>query len=241
MSLDFFPAIEPTTGSVDSVVILLHGYGANGWDLLDLGKHWSADLPNTVWLCPHAPDILEGTSEGMEAYQWFSLMDIDPQARLDRTRAVAPVVSDFVTQALSHYAIASEKLILGGFSQGCMMALYTAFRFPQPLGGVLGFSGRFPHKADWDTELIQPSRTLLLHGEADEVIPISDFVQSRRELGRLNMPHVAESEPFLGHGISERGVTLGGRFIRHCLSVTPETDSQFADRFLNPSLNRADA
>jgi phospholipase/carboxylesterase len=241
MSLDFFPAIEPTTGKADSVVILLHGYGANGWDLLDLAKSWSTALPNTAWLCPHAPELLEGTSEGMEAYQWFSLMGIDTESRLERTRAVAPVVMDYVHAALEAYDIPSDKLILGGFSQGCMMALYSAYRFAtplvtKPLGGVLGFSGRFPHKPDWDTELIHKSRTLLLHGESDEVIPVSEFVQSRRELARLEIPHVAESEPFLGHGISERGLTLGGRFIQHCLSVSPEQDSDFAADFLKPAL-----
>ena len=237
MSLDFFPAIEPTTGKADSVVILLHGYGANGWDLLDLAKSWSVALPKTAWLCPHAPDLLEGTSEGMEAYQWFSLMGIDAESRLERTRAVAPVLMNYVHAALEQYEVSSEKLILGGFSQGCMMALYTAYRFStllnaQPLGGVLGFSGRFPHQAGWDTELVQKPRTLLLHGESDEVIPVSEFVQSRRELVRLEIPHVAESEPFLGHGISERGLILGGQFIQHCLSVPAENDQDFAEDFL---------
>src|SRR5688572_13453454 len=120
------PMIQPN-GAVHSAVILLHGLGANGANLLDIGKMMARNFPNTVFISPNAPFEFD-MMPGMDGYQWFPLTNWSPKSMLDGANKAAPILNEFIDEVLTKYNLPAEKLALIGFSQGTMMALHTALR-----------------------------------------------------------------------------------------------------------------
>ena len=134
------PSRPPALGGRPSrLVILLHGLGADGNDLIGLAPYWAPLLPTTEFLSPNAPFPCDMAPYG---YQWFSAQDRSPAAVLAGVRAAAPFLDAFIDDALAERGLDDADLALVGFSQGTMMALYVGLRRSQPVAGILGFSGR---------------------------------------------------------------------------------------------------
>lgn len=202
-----------SVGKPKSLVILLHGLGSNGQDLLSLAPIWSAELPDTVFVSPDAPFVCDMVPPGYpNSFQWFSLQDRDPAAILQGVMAAQPILDSFITEQMEKYDVLPEKTLLCGFSQGTMMSLYTAPRFPTKLGGVLGYSGALCGPPG---EVKLP--ICLIHGEADDVVPLSAYEHARGALIGAGFKVSGHTTPGLTHSIDQAGLDAGGVFLKSSL------------------------
>jgi phospholipase/carboxylesterase len=227
--------LKPASGhKAQQLVLLLHGVGANGADLMPLAKSWSTLLPDAEFICPNAPFPYDGLL--MEnAYQWFSLHDITIENREARVREAAPILNDFIDEQLAQRGLTDSELALVGFSQGTIMSLYLSLRRPHPCSALVGYSGRFPYTQSLSEELVSRPRMFLLHGTQDEVIPIGELDIALLTLKSQHVPVISYVAQGLGHSISAEEVKLGGAFLKYCFENPEATDQQSLEKF-NQSL-----
>lgn len=200
-------------GTPKSLVILLHGLGSNGQDLISLAPVLAPELPDTVFVSPDAPFACDMVPEGQDgSFQWFSLQDRDPHMVLQGVQRAQPILDSFITEQMEKYDVPSQKVVLMGFSQGTMMSLYTAPRFPQQLGGVLGFSGALCGEPG-----IRKVPICLIHGEADDVVPITAYNHARGKLIGKGFRVSGHTTPGLSHSIDQAGITAGSAFLKDVL------------------------
>jgi phospholipase/carboxylesterase len=205
------PSHPPAAGGdPQQLVILLHGVGADGNDLIGLAPHWGRMLPHAEFLSPNAPFPCDMAPFG---YQWFSLSNRAPQAIFDGIRGTAPSLDAFITEAMITRGLGPEQVALVGFSQGTMMALYVAPRRGQPLAALLGYSGALVAPELLAREAMSRPPVLLIHGEADEVVPSQALPAAVQGLKTAGFDVQAHMRPRLGHGIDPEGLMLGGQFL----------------------------
>lgn len=194
----------------ESMVILLHGLGSNGQDLISLAPFFAKDLPNTIFISPDAPFACDMVPPGYpDSYQWFSLQDRDPHKILQGVESAAPILQGFIEQQLQKYNVAPGKLVLCGFSQGTMMSLHVALRYPERLAGVLGYSGAL--NAEPGPQKIPVH---LIHGEADDVVPVDAYNHAREILQQNGFEVTGHTTPGLAHSIDEKGIESGTAFLK---------------------------
>ena len=196
----------------DSLVILLHGYGADGQDMLPIINHWQADLPRTLFIVPDAPFPCEVNPSGK---QWFSLQPFNLETITREANQNRYYMAQFIEDALSQTNVASTRLILAGFSQGGMFALHVGLTMSQPIGGIVGYSCAL---ASLDAEDIRTKPpVLLIHGEQDDVVPYHLMQDSAQRLKDYGIPTTTMSRANLAHGIDSQGLTSARKFIQQCL------------------------
>ncbi|HXF55601.1 MAG TPA: dienelactone hydrolase family protein [Hyphomicrobiaceae bacterium] len=205
------PRREPQGSSAHSLVILLHGYGANGEDLIALADAWQGQLPHTVFVSPNAPERLPFVAAS--AFQWFPLTLRDPDEYIRGALAVAPVLQRFIDAQLARYRLDPHRLALVGFSQGTMMALHVGLRRANAPAAIVGFSGVIAGPDRLSAELACRPPVLLIHGAADEVIPVEACHLTRETLAAAGVPVEWHIRPGLGHGIDPEGLKCAGRFL----------------------------
>lgn len=205
------PRLAPASGRpARELVVLLHGLGADGNDLIDLAPHWTPLLPETEFVAPHGAQPCDMAPMGR---QWFSLRDRSPDAMLAGARRAAQVLDAFLDDELARLGLADDRLALVGFSQGTMMALFTGLRRAHAPAAIVGYSGALVGASVLADELSVKPPLLLVHGDRDEVVPIAAFHDALPALGAAGLSvewHVCEG---LGHGIDARGLELGGDFL----------------------------
>jgi len=211
------PSLTPREGAPTSAVVLLHGYGANGDDLIDLGHAWRDMLPQTVFLAPDAPE--EIPFAGLGGRQWFPLTVRDPEEFWQGVNHAAPVVAAYLDDLLQRYDLTMSHVALVGFSQGCMMALHVGLRRPDSPAALIGFSGRLAGPEHLSTDLVSRPPILLVHGEDDEVIPVEAIHVAGQALKGAGLSVDCHVRPGLGHGIDTVGLGLAGRFLMNHLDV----------------------
>lgn len=215
------PRLAPLSGIARSLIVFLHGYGADGNDLIDLGREWQALLPDTAFASPHAPEACEMSPMGR---QWFPLTMRDPSERWHGVNHARPSLDAFLDQELQRNSLAPDRLALVGFSQGTMMALHVGLRRAVCPAAILGFSG-YLAGADHLNEATGKPAILLVHGDRDDVLPIDSLYMARESLGKAEIPcqwHIAMG---IGHGIDGGGLNHGGLFLAQSLSGrTPDLD-----------------
>jgi phospholipase/carboxylesterase len=205
------PTSAPAAGAAPrSLVILLHGYGSNGADLIGLVPYWRAALPDTLFLAPDAPQACPGAPGGR---QWWPLTSLSPEARAAGVRVSAPVLNAYIDSHLAAHGLTEEALALVGFSQGTMMALHVGPRRARPLAGILGYSGMLADPDALAREVVTKPPVMLLHGDADEVLPVGAMHQAKAELEDLGFEVSAHVSPGLGHSIDGEGLQRGARFL----------------------------
>lgn len=206
------PILEPQTGDVRCMVIFLHGYGADGQDLISLSESFKdqAFWKDCLFASPDAPFSFELAPFGR---QWFSLEKRDFESMFKGAQIAAPVLNKYIDEMLETYDLKPKNLILVGFSQGTMMALHTALRRKDSLGGIIGFSGSFLHGAEHDSDIASKTPIVLIHGEDDSVVPFSELAKAKDNLTRLGVPIETLRCPQLDHGISYEGIEKASQFL----------------------------
>ncbi|MCR9254545.1 MAG: alpha/beta hydrolase [Alphaproteobacteria bacterium] len=205
------PSIMPASGEeAQSVVVFLHGLGADGNDLISLGDALANVLPGTAFYSPDAPFPCDMAPFGR---QWFSLMDRDPAKVEAGIRVAAPMLDAFLDGLLDKHGLAADRLALVGFSQGTMMSLFVGPRRPEQIAGIVGFSGALvaPHALSAEKRTSPP--VILVHGESDGVVPFEMMHLAGSGLTEAGIAVESHGRPGLDHGIDPDGLTLAARFL----------------------------
>jgi phospholipase/carboxylesterase len=212
------PRHSPAAGGQPKrLVILLHGLGADGNDLIGLAPYWAPSLPDAEFLAPDAPFPCDMAPYG---HQWFSVQDRSPEAVLAGVRAAAPILDGFIDEALAERRLEDADLALVGFSQGTMMSLFVGLRRAKPVAGILGFSGRLLAPELLARELRSRPPVLLVHGTEDPLVPYDSLAAAERALTAAAVPVETLTCPGIGHSIDEAGLRRGGQFLRAVLAET---------------------
>lgn len=194
----------------EAMVILLHGLGSNGADLIDLARYWEHALPDTVFISPDAPFPCDMAPYG---FQWFSLQSRDPKDMLEGVKTAEPILNRFIDKTLEEYGIADEKLALVGFSQGTMMSLYAAPRRTKRIAGVLGYSGALLGAEGLGGSAIHKMPVRLIHGDADTVVPVQAYEMARAALEGAGFDVSGGVTRGLPHSIDNDGIESGAEFL----------------------------
>ena len=187
------PRLAPLSGGpAKSLVVFLHGYGADGNDLIDIGRMWAPVMPETAFVSPHAP---QPCAEAPVGRQWFPLAGTDQQKLREGVLAAAPVLDAFLDAELAAHGLGDDRLALVGFSQGTMMALHVGPRRAHPIAGIVGYSGLLPGPEFLKAEARQRPPVLLIHGDADPLIPAMALHVASRILGEAGFRSSGMSAP----------------------------------------------
>jgi phospholipase/carboxylesterase len=209
------PRLEPRSGPARQLVVFLHGYGADGNDLIEIGRAWQSLLPQAAFVSPHAP---EPCGQAPMGRQWFPLTFRDPNERWIGVNKAAPLLERFLAAELKRRNLAPSALALVGFSQGTMMALHHGLRRAVPPFAIVGYSGLLvvPPEGNPDTfaaEIKSRPPVLLVHGDQDDLIPAQALFQATSGLASLGVPVEWHLSQGVGHGIDQEGLRHGGEFL----------------------------
>jgi phospholipase/carboxylesterase len=199
------PNLAPARGPATHLVVLVHGYGADGQDLIGLADHWKTLLPTVAFAAPNAPSRIPGGP----GYQWFPISRIDPHEMQKGVEIAGPALDEYLDAELAQLGLPPERLALAGFSQGTMLSLHLGLRRKVRPAAIVGFSGLLagpPPDSD-----IPP--ILLTHGDSDTVIPPQAMFLAATQLGLAGAAvqwHLARG---MGHGIDPEGLEIAGQFL----------------------------
>ena len=199
------PTLAPARGPTTHLVVLVHGYGADGQDLLGLANHWQGVLPTVAFVAPNAPTRVPGST----GYQWFPISRIDPHEMQKGVEVAGPQLDEYMDGELARLGLPPENLALAGFSQGTMLSLHVGLRRKVRPAAIVGFSGLL-------AGLPPPGEIppiLLTHGDSDQVIPPQAMFMAATQLGAAGARvqwHLAHG---MGHGIDPEGLAIAGEFL----------------------------
>ena len=194
-----------------SAVILCHGYGGDGKDISILANYWRAHLPDTIFICPDAPEKCAASPTG---FQWFDLMDQTPEQVLSKSLVAENRLNKFIDEVKDKNNILSNQIIIGGFSQGCMISLQTAIKRKDTINSVIGYSGRIIDTEHLGKNIISSPNIILMRGDIDQIVPINSFLEAKDFFNKNN--YKIESHIFKNceHRIPTEGSSLGLQFIK---------------------------
>jgi len=198
------------------LVVFLHGYGANGQNLITLADDFAEILPQAFFLSPNAIEPWEGRFPN--AYQWFSLYENDQRKYLQKLSSeiknANKILQNFLNEQLTRFKLKHCELILIGFSQGSMMANYQAMISKQQLAGVISYSGKIIEPTSIGEEITSKTKTCLIHGREDSVLDFDNFLEAQKILTKLQIPVESHGLDDLDHAIDHRGINIAKQFIK---------------------------
>lgn len=201
-------------GAPRRLVLLIHGLGADGFDLVDLAPGWGRAVPEALFVAPHG---LEACDLAPHGRQWFSLQDRTPARMEAGVRAAAARLGAALDAELAALGLSRGDCALMGFSQGAMLALFMGLRMNPAPAAILAYAGRLLGAAALPAELAARPPVLLVHGEADEVVPIEGSRHAAQALAALGVPVETAWRPGLDHGLDEAGLALGALMLQRHL------------------------
>jgi phospholipase/carboxylesterase len=209
------PRLAPSSGSARQLVVFLHGYGADGNDLIEIGRAWQQYLPQAAFASPHAP---EPCGQAPVGRQWFGLTFRDPNERWRGVTQAAPGLERFLDAELRRHELPPAALALVGFSQGTMMALHVGLRRAVSPAAIVGYSGLLVLPPDnnveaFAAEIKSRPPVLLVHGDQDDLIPPQALFQATQGLSAIGVPVEWHLSAGVGHGIDAEGLRHGGEFL----------------------------
>jgi phospholipase/carboxylesterase len=211
---------EPHSGTIRSAVVFLHGYGANGADLLGLADVLGEHLPDTLFVAPDAPETIPMMPSGL---QWFPIPWIDGSSEEEQERGLLAAAADldaFLDALMVDEDLLPEQVVLFGFSQGTMMALHVTPRREDPVAGVVAFSGRLLSPDLLKDEAVSRPPVLLIHGDADDVVPPQSLPMAAEALQGAGWQDVyAHVMKGTAHGIAPDGLQVALAFMRDRLGL----------------------
>ena len=161
---------------INNVIILFHGYGGNGEDISMLTLNWKRFLPNTVFLCPNGH---EKCSINQSGFQWFDLSKDDPKYIIEQSLKAEQIIKKYINEAKDLYKLNNSQICLLGFSQGCMMSINIGLTSDENFNCVVGFSGKIINKENLSKRVTSKTKTFLLHGDMDAVVPSSNLLEAK--------------------------------------------------------------
>ena len=169
---------------IKNAIILLHGYGGDGKDISMLSLNWKRHMPNTVFICPngHEPCAINPTG-----YQWFDLTKEDSEYILDQSIKAEGILKKFIDEVKQEFKLSNSQICLSGFSQGCMMSLNVGLTSEKKFSCIVGFSGKIINQKDLKNRIKNNTETLLIHGDADQVVPSTHLLEAKDFLIRNNV------------------------------------------------------
>ena len=210
------PSFGPAAGGPPrQLVVLLHGVGADGQDLVGLAPMLARDLPHARFVAPDGPEPCDLAPYGR---QWFSLQDRRPERMLAGIVRTAPLLDAFLDEELARYGLTDADLALLGFSQGTMMSLHVGPRRPRAMACILGFSGALVGGEALPDQARSRPPVMLIHGDADDVVPVQALFGAMDALQAAEIPVQWIVRPGLPHSIDPEGIAAGGRFLREMLA-----------------------
>jgi phospholipase/carboxylesterase len=200
-------------GAARRLVLLCHGLGADGHDLIDLAPAWGHALPEAVFVAPSASEHYDQDPHGL-GRQWFSVADRTPSVMTEGVRRAAALLGPFIDAELARLTLPATSYAIMGFSQGAMTVLFTGLRRAPAPRAILAYSGALLAPEALTGELANRAPVLLVHGEADDVVPVARSRDAEQALRAAGVPVEASYTPGLGHGIDDAGISRGALFLQ---------------------------
>ena len=194
-----------------NAVLLCHGYGGDGKDISILASYWRSFLPETIFICPDAPEKCAASPTG---FQWFDLLDQTSEQILSKSLIAESKLNKFIDEVKKKNNLTSDKIIIGGFSQGCMLALQTGIKRKDKINSIIGYSGKIIDTEHLSKNINSRPNVILMHGDNDQVVTIEAFLESKDFFGKNN--YTIETKIFKNceHRIPREGSSLGLQFIK---------------------------
>ncbi|MDF0545620.1 dienelactone hydrolase family protein [Sphingobium sp. H39-3-25] len=210
------PRLAPLSNSrPNALVVLIHGYGSNGNDLISLAAMIQPSLPDAAFVAPNAPSQISGLAA---AYQWWPIETFSMAERTAGAEAAAPMLDAFITEELKRSGLGSDRLLLVGFSQGTMMALHVGLRRPEGIAGIVGISGMLVAPERLKPDMRSRPPVLLIHGTQDNVVPFGSMELASTALAAVDVPVETHISPGVGHGVGPDGLIAATEFARRVLT-----------------------
>jgi phospholipase/carboxylesterase len=204
------PRLAALSGSKpNALVILIHGYGSNGYDLISLARMMQPALPHAAFVAPNAPSQIPRMAA---AHQWWPIETFSMSERAAGAAAAAPALKAFITHELEEAALPSDRLLLVGFSQGTMMALHVGLRRPEPIAGIVGISGMLVAPERLEAEIRSRPPVLLIHGTQDDVVPFHSMDLASAALTACGVAVETHVSPGAGHSVGQDGLAAATAF-----------------------------
>ena len=201
---------------IKNIVVLLHGYGGDGNDIAQITLNWKRFLPNTLFLCPTAPEKCLISPSG---YQWFDLSQDNEEFILSESKKNEIILKRFLEEVKKKFSLPNSKICLSGFSQGCMMSINVGLSSDEKYSGILGFSGKIINKKDLSKRISQKPETLLIHGENDDIVPCVKSLEAKDFLERNKVSVKLEIIKNCGHNIPIEASSIGLKFIKEIFNL----------------------
>lgn len=209
--LEFFEMSPLSLEKPKKLMVFLHGYGASGEDLIDLAREFKHSVPDAHFVSPNAPFSLNHPF--MSGYQWFSLDNHDPKIIYPQILEANRILDIFINSQLERFGLGYEDLIIVGFSQGAMMAMYNSLRRKEPNAGIIAYSGKLILPSWLGESVNSKPKICLIHGKNDEVLPFENFLEAKKLLEQEQIPFEHHALEGLGHGIDHHGIRIGRDFL----------------------------
>ena len=204
--------LEPLSkGNPKNAVILCHGYGGDGKDISILASYWKNHLPDTIFICPDAPEKCAASPSG---FQWFDLMDQTAEQILSKSLVAENKLNKLIDEVKEQNNLSADKIVISGFSQGCMISLQTGVKRKDKINSIIGYSGKILDTEHLSKNINSRPKITLMHGEKDQVVTIEAFLEAK-DFFRKN-DYTIESQIFKNceHRIPTEGSSLGLQFIK---------------------------
>ncbi|MDB9793051.1 dienelactone hydrolase family protein [Pelagibacteraceae bacterium] len=198
-------------GKPKNAVILCHGYGGDGKDISILANYWRAHLPDTIFICPDAPEKCAASPTG---FQWFDLMDQTSEQVLSKSLVAENKLNKLIDEVKEQNYLNANQIILGGFSQGCMIALQTGIKRKDKINSIIGYSGRIIDTNHLSKNINSRPNIILMHGERDQIVTVDSFLEAKDFFGKNNYEIEAKIFKNCEHRIPTEGSSLGLQFIK---------------------------
>ena len=194
-----------------NAVILCHGYGGDGKDISILAGYWRTYLPDTIFICPDAPEKCEASPSG---FQWFDLTDQDPEQILSKSLVAENKLNKIIDEVKEGYNLLANQIIIGGFSQGSMISLQTGIKRKDKINSILGYSGKIINLEHLSKNIVSRPNIFLMHGDIDQVVPVDGLLEAKNFFNKNNYEIKTKIFKDCEHRIPMEGSSLGLQFIK---------------------------
>ena len=194
-----------------NAVILCHGYGGDGKDISILAGYWRTYLPDTIFICPDAPEKCEASPTG---FQWFDLTDQDPEQILSKSLVAENKLNKLIDEVKEGYNLLANQIIIGGFSQGSMISLQTGIKRKDKINSILGYSGKIIDLEHLSKNIVSRPNIFLMHGDIDQVVPVDGLLEAKNFFNKNNYEIETKIFKDCEHRIPMEGSSLGLQFIK---------------------------